>query len=252
MRAHLALLSTVDAHRRASGYGSTMSEIKVLAFDTFGTVVDWHGSIVAEMARIAPQIDGDAFALAWRNGYWPAMKATTKSGEWRVLDELHRDILEEIAPQFGLHLDEAAMTDLNLIWHRLDPWPDSVGGIARLKRKFIVTPLSNGGIGLLTNMSKRAGIPWDLILSAEVFRAYKPDPRAYEGVPKVLGVRPEQVMMVAAHHRDLDGAAAAGLRTAYIERPLEYGAGHPKDVSMSPQHPLHFTDIGSLADHLLE
>jgi 2-haloacid dehalogenase len=228
-----------------------MGEIKVLAFDTFGTVVDWHGSIVAEMARIAPQIDGDAFALAWRDGYWPAMKVTMASGDWRVLDELHRDILDDIAPRFGLSLDDSAMTELNLVWHRLDPWPDSVRGIGRLKEQFIVTPLSNGGIGLLAKMAKRAGIPWDLILSAEVFHAYKPDPRAYRGVADVLGVRPDEVLMVAAHHADLDGAAAAGLQTAYIERPLEYGAGHPKDVSRSPRHPRHFTDINALADHLL-
>lgn len=228
-----------------------MADIKVLAFDTFGTVVDWHGSIVAEMARVAPQVDGDAFALAWREGYLPAMKATMACGRWRVLDELHRDILDTIAPRFDLRLDEAAMADLNLIWHRLSPWPDSVRGITRLKEKFIVTPLSNGGIGLLTNLAKRAGIPWDVVLSAEVFEAYKPDPRAYRGVPRVLGVRPDEVMMVAAHRADLDAAADAGLRTAYIERPDEYGAAHPKDVSRSPRHPLHFCDIGALADHLL-
>lgn len=228
-----------------------MSEIKVLAFDTFGTVVDWHGSIVAEMARLAPHVDGDAFALAWRDGYWPAMARVMESGRWQGLDELHREVLDAIAPQFGLDLDEAGLADLNRVWHRLDPWPDSVPAITRLKERFLVTPLSNGGIGLLTWMAKRAGIPWDLILSAEVFRAYKPDRRAYAGVAEVLGVRPDEVLMVAAHHKDLDGAAAAGLRTAYIERPLEYGAAHPKNVSLSPRHPMHFGDIGALADHLL-
>ncbi|MFV0533439.1 MAG: haloacid dehalogenase type II [Cumulibacter sp.] len=227
-----------------------MSEIKVLAFDTFGTVVDWHGSIIAEMARIAPHVDADRFVRAWRAGYFRTTAECVENGQWRVVDDLHREILDEIAPSFQLGLNEAALDDLNLVWHRLDPWPDSIPGLVRLREKFTITPLSNGGIALLTNMAKLAGIPWDLILSAEVFHAYKPDPRAYLGTAEVMRVRPDQVMMVAAHHRDLDAAKAAGLRTAYIERPLENGAEHPKDVSASPEHPLHFTDIGALADYL--
>lgn len=227
-----------------------MDNFKVLAFDTFGTVVDWHGSIVAEMARIAPGIDGDRFARAWRAGYIPAMQATMRSGQWRGLDELHREILDDIAPGYGLDLDEEAMRELNLVWHRLDPWPDSVAAISRLKQRYVVTPLSNGGIGLLTYLAKRAGIPWDVILSAETFGAYKPDPRAYLGVPRTLGVRPDEVLMVAAHHEDLDAAQDAGLQTAYIERPKEYGA-RGKDVSASPRHPRHFRDISALADDLL-
>ena len=226
--------------------------IEVLAFDIFGTVVDWHGSIVGEMARLHPQVDGDAFASAWRAGYRPAM-ARVMSGElgWTLIDELHRMILDGILPQFGLeHLDEPARRELNRVWHRLDPWPDAVEGLQRLKRKYILCTLSNGNIGLLTRMAKRAGLPWDCILSAEVFRAYKPDPATYLGVAKVFDLPAHQVMLVAAHHDDLEGARACGLRTAYIERPLEFGAARPKDVSPRAGNDLHAGNLVALADQL--
>ena len=228
------------------------SAVEVLAFDIFGTVVDWHGSIVSELARRYPQVDGDAFATAWRAGYRPAM-ARVMSGElgWTLIDDLHRLILDGILPQFGLaHLDEEARRELNWVWHRLDPWPDAVAGLQRLKRKYILCTLSNGNIGLLTRMAKRAGLPWDCILSAEVFRAYKPDPATYLGVAKVFDLPPQQVMLVAAHHDDLEGARASGLRTAYIERPLEFGAVRPKDVSPVPENDLHARDLLALADRL--
>ena len=224
----------------------------VLAFDVFGTVVDWHGSIVRELAALYPQIDGDAFALAWRAGYQPAM-ARVRSGElgWTRIDELHRMILDEILPRFGLGpLSQDERAHLNRVWHRLDPWPDAVAGLTRLKARYTITPLSNGNIGLLTHMAKRAGLPWDCILSAEVFRAYKPDPATYLGVARVFDLAPEQVMLCAAHHDDLAAARACGLRTAYIERPLEFGAGHIKDVSPQPGNELHARDIAHLADLL--
>jgi 2-haloacid dehalogenase len=226
--------------------------VEVLAFDIFGTVVDWHGSIVREMARLHPGVDGDAFATAWREGYRPAM-ARVMSGElgWTLIDDLHRMILDAILPRFGLaHLDEAARRDLNRVWHRLDPWPDAVQGLQRLKRRYILCTLSNGNIGLLTRMAKRAGLPWDCILSAEVFRAYKPDPATYLGVAKVFDLPPPKVMLVAAHHDDLAAARACGLRTAYIERPLEFGAAHPKDVSPRAANDLHCTSLTDLADRL--
>jgi 2-haloacid dehalogenase len=224
----------------------------VLAFDVFGTVVDWHGSIVRELAALDPQVDGDAFALAWRAGYQPAM-ARVRSGElgWTRIDELHRMILDEILPRFGLgHLAQDERAHLNRVWHRLDPWPDAVAGLTRLKARYTIAPLSNGNIGLLTHMAKRAGLPWDCILSAEVFRAYKPDPATYLGVARVFDLAPEQVMLCAAHHDDLAAARACGLRTAYIERPLEFGAGHIKDVSPQPGNELHARDIAHLADLL--
>jgi 2-haloacid dehalogenase len=179
--------------------------------------------------------------------------ARVRSGElgWTRIDELHRLILEDLLPKFGLtHLTEAERVHLNRVWHRLDAWPDSVAGLLRLKKKFTICSLSNGNLGLLTNMAKRAGLPWDCVLSAEVFRAYKPDPAAYLGVAQVFDLQPHQVMLCAAHHDDLVGARACGLHTAYIERPLEFGASHPKDVSPLVGNDLHAQDIQALADLL--
>ena len=225
---------------------------RVLAFDIFGTVVDWHGSIMREMQTLYPLVDADAFALAWRAGYQPAM-ARVRSGElgWTRLDELHRLILETLLPQFGLaHLNEAEREHLNRVWHRLEAWPDSVAGLLRLKKKFTICSLSNGNIGLLTNMAKHAHLPWDCVLSAEVFRAYKPDPATYLGVAHVFDLKPDEVMLCAAHHDDLEAARHCGLRSAYIERPLEFGESHPKDVSPQPSNDLHVRDINALADAL--
>lgn len=227
---------------------------RVLAFDIFGTVVDWHGSIVRELHERHPQVDADAFALAWRAGYQPAMQRVMR-GElgWTLIDALHRMILDELLPRFGLsHLDEAQRRELNHVWHRLDPWPDAVRGLTRLKSRFTICTLSNGNLGLLTNMAKRAGLPWDCVLSAEVFRAYKPDPATYLGVARVFELEPQQVMLVAAHHDDLAGARACGLQTAYVERPLEFGAARPKDVSPRSGNDWHARDLEHLADLLLD
>lgn len=229
-----------------------MAQVEVLAFDIFGTVVDWHGSIVRELAQRHPQVDGDAFALAWRAGYRPAM-ARVMSGElgWTRIDELHRMILDEILPRFGLgHLGEAERAELNRAWHRLDPWPDTVAALQRLKRRYLLCTLSNGNLGLLTRMAKRAGLPWDCVLSAEVFHAYKPDPKTYLGVAQIFDLPPQNVMLVAAHHDDLAAARGCGLRTAYIERPLEFGTTQPKDVSPQAGNDLHCRDLGALADQL--
>ena len=226
--------------------------MKVLAFDIFGTVVDWHSSIVKEVSALYPQVDANAFALAWRAGYQPAM-SRVRSGElgWTRIDELHRLILEDLLPHFGLqHLTESERVHLNRVWHRLDPWPDSVEGLTRLKRKFTICSLSNGNLGLLTNMAKRAGLPWDCVLSAEVFKAYKPDPATYLGVAHVFDVSPQEVMLCAAHHDDLAAARACGLGTAYIERPFEFGSAQPKDVSPQVGNDLHATSISHLADLL--
>jgi 2-haloacid dehalogenase len=229
-----------------------MPSVSLLVFDIFGTIVDWHGSIAREVATLHPQVDADAFALAWRAGYQPAMQRV-RSGQigFVRLDELHRGILDEILPRFGLaHLGEAERAHLNRVWHRLDAWPDSVAGLARLKRRFTIASLSNGNIGLLTNMAKRAGLPWDCVLSAEVFRAYKPDPRVYLGAAETFGLSPAEVMLVAAHHDDLAAARDCGLATAYIERPLEFGAKQVKDVSPVVANTWHARDLLHLADQL--
>jgi len=198
---------------------------KVLAFDVFGTVVDWHGSIAAEVTKLQLPVDPHEFASAWRNGYKPAM-ARVRSGElpWTKIDDLHRLILNDILSDFGIHgLSESQICDLNLIWHRLTPWADTVEGLNKLKHQFMIVTLSNGNLGLLADMAKHAKLPWDLILSAEVFRHYKPDPETYLGVADIFNVTPQEVMLVAAHKDDLKSAHACGLQTAFIERPLEFG-----------------------------
>lgn len=226
-----------------------MTAPKVLAFDVFGTVVDWYGTIAREAQALG--VDGGEFALAWRAGYQPAMQRV-RSGElgWTKIDDLHRMILNDLLPRFGLaHLDEAQRVHLNRVWHRLDAWPDTVAGLTRLKQRFIISTLSNGNLGLLTHMAKQAQLPWDCVLSAEVFRAYKPDPATYLGVAEVFGVQPSEVMLVAAHQDDLAAARACGLQTAYIERLEEYGP-KGKDISPDPANTWHAKNLVHLADLL--
>lgn len=225
---------------------------KVLAFDVFGTVVDWHSGITREVQALNPSVNGSDFALAWRAGYQPAMRRVM-SGElgWRRIDDLHRLILDGILAQFGLaDLNEAQKKHLNTAWHRLEPWPDVVSGLTRLKTRYTICTLSNGNLGLLSNMAKHAGLPWDCILSAEVFRAYKPDPATYLGVANVFDLLPAEVMLVAAHQDDLAAARSCGLQTSYIERPAEFGALRPKDISPDPANTLHAKDLLDLADQL--
>ncbi len=224
------------------------ARVKVLAFDVFGTVVDWHGTIARTVDALGLGVDGAAFALAWRAGYRPAMQRV-RSGElgWTLIDDLHRMILDEVLTQFGLNPGEAERRELNRVWHRLDAWPDAVSGLTRLKSRFVVCTLSNGNLGLLADLSKRARLPWDCILSAEVFRAYKPDPATYLGVARVFDVAPDEVMLVAAHHDDLAAARVCGLRSAYIERPAEFGLAQIKDVSPDPRNDLHAQNFEMLA-----
>ena len=202
---------------------------KALLFDVFGTVVDWRGSVIREAAAFgrANGIDADweAFADAWRGKYGPFMdKVRTGALPWTNLDGLHRLALEELLAEFGIAgASDAAKTELNLAWHRLDPWPDAPAGLARLKARFIVAAMSNGNVALMTNLARYAGLPWDCILGAELARAYKPDPQTYLTGVDLLGLQPRQVMMVAAHPGDLQAAAGLGLRTALVPRPLERG-----------------------------
>lgn len=226
--------------------------VEVLAFDVFGTVVDWYGSIAREVDALELGVDGGEFALAWRAGYKPAMQRV-QSGElgWTRLDDLHRGILDQLLERFSItSLSEADKRHFNRVWHRLDPWPDAVEGLMRLKRRFTLCTLSNGNLGLLTNMAKRAGLPWDCILSAEVFRQYKPHPDTYLGVADVFDVPPAAVMMVAAHQEDLDSARHHGLRAAYVERPHEFGMATAKDVSGALDNDLHTASLVGLAEHL--
>lgn len=229
-----------------------MKTPRVLALDVFGTVVDWHASITSEVARFCPSVDANAFALAWRDGYQPAMQRV-RSGElgWTLIDDLHRMILHDLLRQFKVStLTEAEVGELNKAWHRLAPWEDTVEGMRRLREKFMLCSLSNGNVGLLANMAKHAGLPWDCILSAEIFRHYKPHPETYLGVARIFDVQPDDVLMVAAHQDDLAAARACGLQTAYIERPLEFGATRAKDVSDNGLNTYHATSLVALADAL--
>ncbi len=225
--------------------------VKVIAFDVFGTVVDWHGSVKNEVEAMGLGVDGYEFALAWRAGYQPAMAEVMEKGEWVILDVLHRRILDRVLVEFGLdQLDEAGRQHLNRVWHRLDPWPDSVEGLARLKSKFMISTLSNGNIGLLAEMAKNAGLPWDVILCAETFRKYKPHPDTYRGVASTFELEPGAVMLAAAHHGDLEAARNCGLETAYIERPWEYGTREAKKTAPWDANTLHCKSIVDLAEQM--
>jgi 2-haloacid dehalogenase len=228
---------------------------KALVFDVFGTCVDWRGSIIAEGreidARWGTSVDWAAFADAWRGRYQPALEEV-RSGRrpWTILDVMHRESLDALIPTFELDkLDAAARDQLNRVWHRLEPWPDVVAGLTRLKARFVLGPLSNGNFALLTNMAKRAGIPWDVNLSCELYRAYKPKPETYLGAATLLGLRPDETMMVAAHYSDLQAARGCGLLTAYVHRPKEFREPR-KDLPADPQVDLVVNDFWELAGHL--
>jgi 2-haloacid dehalogenase len=227
--------------------------VKALVFDVFGTVVDWRGSIIREGQALGRRkklkVDWPAFADAWRAGYRPAM-ARVRSGElpWTKIDDLHRLILDDLLQRFPLgRLAEADIDHLNRVWHRLKPWPDARAGLAKLRRRHVIATLSNGNVALLTNMAKHAKLPWDCILSAEVVRHYKPDPETYLGAADLLGVKPAELMMVAAHKDDLHAARACGLKTAFVPRPKEYGPAVKPDVSRDPAFDLHARDFNDLA-----
>jgi 2-haloacid dehalogenase len=202
---------------------------KALAFDVFGTVVDWHGGVVSEASALAARhgvtLDASAFGNAWRAGYPVAMDRVRRGDlPWLHIDTLHRMILDDIVAAHGLAaLNESERAELNRVWHRLPAWPDSVPGLLRLKAAFTITPLSNGNFSLLTEMAKHAALPWDCVISAELFQHYKPDPETYLGCARLLDLAPAELMMVACHPGDLRAARACGLRTAYVSRPHECG-----------------------------
>lgn len=207
--------------------------IKALAFDVFGTVVDWRASLIREGellgARKGLKADWAAFADAWRAGYRPAMDRVMSGQQgWANIDKLHREILDSLLPRFSMsNLSEEEKAHLNLAWHRLMPWPDSVPGLNRLRSRYVLATLSNGNISLLVDMAKHAGLPWDCVLSGELIGKYKPHPDVYRMAARLLGVETGELMLVAAHPPDLKAAQAAGLKAAYVPRPLEHGPGKP-------------------------
>ena len=209
--------------------------VEALLFDVFGTVVDWRGSIIADLTKFGAEkrIEADwaQFTDDWRGLYQPSMDEV-RSGRraWTILDVLHRESLEVLLVKYGIAgLSEAEKDYVNRAWHRLKPWPDVLAGLTRLKSRYIIGTLSNGNVGLLTRMAKNAGLPWDVVLGAETARAYKPLPQAYLASAALLNLDPGRVMLVAAHNGDLAAAAEAGLRTAFVARRAEYGPLQNRD-----------------------
>ena len=246
------------ANVRASGQagGAPAPAVKALVFATFGTVVAWRSSVAREVDALAKMkgvtVDGAKFADAWRAGYGPSMNRV-RSGElpWTRLDALHRMTLDKILVDFKLTgLSEDEKSALNHAWHRLTPWPDAVAGLTRLKKKFIIAPLSNGNLSLMTDLAKFAGLPWDVILGAELARHYKPDREVYQSAADILDLQPADVMMVAAHLGDLRAAKQVGLRTAFVVRPKEYGPEGKPDLKADGLADVSAADFNDLAKQM--
>jgi len=240
----------------------TAQAIKALLFDVFGTAVDWRGSIIRECeafgsANKIAGVDWVAFADAWRGLYQPTMqKVRSEEMPWRPLDELHRMSLDKLLAERGLSgIPEAALDRFNRAWHRLEPWPDAVAGLTRLKKKYILATCSNGNVALMVNLAKHGGLPWDMVLGAELARHYKPCPDAYKKSVAFLRLEPAECVMVAAHNRDLAAAAQCGLKTAFVPRPKEFGANAESPIGkpdLKPSQKWDFVakDFNALADQL--
>jgi 2-haloacid dehalogenase len=241
-----------QTHSRVASDVASGGAVKALVFDTFGTVVDYRTTIISEGKALGKAkgltVDWAKFADAWRGAYGPAMDRVRK-GElpWTKLDALHRMMLDKVLADFGVKgLSEAEIDNLNHVWHRLKPWPDAVSGLTRLKKKFIIAPLSNGNVALMTDMAKHAGLPWDLILGAELARHYKPDKEVYFTAAELLSLAPRQMMMVAAHQNDLRAAHALGFRTAFVPRPQE-GPNGERNFTADPVFDVVAPDFNALA-----
>lgn len=229
-----------------------MPEVKVFAFDVFGTVVDWRSSIAREVAPlVGDTIDPGAFADAWRAHYQPAMEACRSGARpYTRLDILNRETLDDLLGTLGLDWDEATRADIAMAWRRLDPWPDAVAGLTRIKARWPIVTLSNGNTALTMEMARRAGLPWDAILGAEATGLYKPLPGAYLGTADILGIAPAELCLVAAHHSDLSAARAVGLKTAFVARPMEYGGAPAPDAHFEQDWEWSATSITDLAVQL--
>ena len=222
-----------------------MTTPKALFFDVFGTCVDWRTSVIAAGEPLGLPA---AYADDWRARYQPQLE-TVRSGlrPWTVLDVLHREALDDVLDAHGVDLPAAQRDELNLVWHRLDPWPDTVRGLTALKADHVIAPVSNGNIALLVDMARHAGLPWDAILGAELAQAYKPQPEAYLRSVEALGLQPREVMMVAAHNGDLVAAGGLGLMTAFVPRPTEHGPGQTSDLEPEQDYDVVAADLVALA-----
>jgi len=237
---------------------STGRPVRAVLFDTFGTVVDWRTGVAREVATFATahgqELDAEAFADQWRALYQPAMEAI-RSGQrsFTTLDTLHRENLDQALRHHGINPEQVAreaLDELNKSWHRLPAWPDSVEGLATIRRHYIVGPLSNGNTSLLLDMAKNAGLPWDVIIGSDMTRTYKPLPQAYLRTAEFLDLDPGEVMLAAAHNNDLQAARESGLATAFVGRPTEHGPGQVADLASEGDWDLVTSSIIELADRL--
>jgi len=251
-----ALPALAQARAADKSVAGPMPDVQVLVFDTFGTVVDWRSAVIAEGEQLGRtkglKVDWAAFADAWRAGYGPSMnRVRTGQLPWTKLDDLHRMTLDQLLVQFKIEgLTEDEKRHFNKVWHRLKGWPDSPAGLTRLKKRFVISPLSNGNLSLLTEMAKFAGLPWDCILGSDLAHHYKPDKEMYLMPGQFFDLPPASVMMVAAHPGDLDAAKALGLKTAYIHRPLEYGPGKATAPPAAGRFDFLAKDLRDLATQL--
>ena len=238
---------------------TALADVRALTFDVFGTVVDWRTSVIADCeARgrqlgLGVEIDWPAFVDDWRYDGYARGSAMVRRGELPPMtaDQLHRRKLDMLIEEHGITgLAEAEIDDWNRAWHRLDPWPDSVSGLARLRTKFICSTLSNGNLSLLVDMARHAGLQWDCILAADITGAFKPEPACYLNAVRILDLQPQQVMMVAAHVGDLQAAQKVGLQTAFVPRPTEAGPNHEVDLTPDPAFQIVATDFNDLATKL--
>jgi len=228
--------------------------LKALTFDTFGTVVDYRGSIIEEGRALGRKknltVDWEKFADAWRKDYAPSMnRVRTGQLPWTTLDRLNRIILDRLLVEYKISgLSETEIEDFNHVWHRLKPWPDAVGGLTRLKKQYVISPLSNGNVSLLTDVAKHAGLPWDLIIGSDISRHYKPDREVYLTAASLLELPPQQIMMVAAHQDDLRAAKGVGFKTAFVRRPNEGPNGEHRPIE--PGWDFVVNDFNELATQL--
>jgi len=234
---------------------SVVAPLRALLFDVFGTVVDWRGGVVREARSIATvddSFDWGDLADRWRTeGYLvPIGEIVGGTRDYEDVEVLLGRTLARLVGEAGLRVATDDLERLAGAWRRLDPWPDAVRGLTRLKQRFVVGPLSNGSFALLTEMAKRAGLPWDCIISTELFGSYKPDPATYRGAVALLGLQPGEVILVAAHRGDLRAAAACGLRTAYVPRPLEWGPAGPSPEPPDAEVDVVAADFEELAERL--
>ena len=233
-----------------------MDDVRGIVFDVFGTLVDWRGSVIAELTALGAarglSADWNALTDAWRGAYAPSMDRVRRGDQpWTRLDDLHRAALDKLLPEFALDaLDEADRRHLNTVWHRLTPWPDTVAGLARLRGKFLLGPLSNGSVSLLVDLARHTGIVWDMVFGSDVWERYKPDPETYLGVCRLLDLAPRQVMLVAAHNYDLHAARALGLRTGFVARLTEHGPGQTADLAAEGEWDVVATDMMALAERM--